>query len=104
MAEQTRDGDATRTPSRQKPRLRASRAASLAGERLHDLAGKQAEGVVGMERTEEGWRIELEVLELHRIPETTDVLAIYVVELDAEGELVSYQRQRRYVRGSAEEE
>lgn len=85
-------------------KLRGSKAASLATRQLHDLTGKSAEAVVGMERTDDGWRIEIEAVELRRIPETTDILACYAVELDEHGDLVSCRRLRRYVRGSAEED
>jgi len=84
--------------------MRGAKAASLAAQQLHDLTGRDAEAVVGMERTDDGWRIEIEALELRRIPETTDVLACYAVELDGDGDLVSCRRLRRYVRGAAEED
>ena len=63
------------------------------------LTGKDAEGVTGLERTDDGWMVRVEVVELRRIPDTTDVLALYEVQTDAHGALESYQRVRRYVRG-----
>jgi len=84
--------------------MKGARAASLAARQLQELTGKDAESIVGMERTQDGWRIEIEALELRRIPETTDVLACYAVEVDEDGDLVSCRRVRRYVRGSAEED
>jgi hypothetical protein len=45
--------------------------------------------------------VTFEVLELRRIPETTDVLASYAVELDGDANLVSYTRVRRYQRSEA---
>ena len=39
------------------------------------------------------------MLELSRIPNTTDVLATYEVEVDSDGELMEYRRVHRYVRG-----
>jgi hypothetical protein len=48
--------------------------------------------------------VEVEVLEMQRIPSTTDVLAVYEVSLDASGELVGYERTARYVRGDAGED
>ncbi len=44
----------------------------------------------------------MEVVELERIPETTSVLASYHVVLDQEGQLVSYQRGRRYRRAQVD--
>ena len=42
------------------------------------------------------------MLELRRIPNTTDVLASYDVEVDSDGELQGYRRVHRYVRGVPE--
>ena len=44
------------------------------------------------------------MLELERIPNTTDLLATYVVQLDDGGGLLGYKRIKRFVRGQAEEE
>ena len=51
-----------------------------------------------------GWRVAVEVLELERIPSTTDVMATYEVRLDDEGELQGYRRVHRYLRGSPGDE
>ena len=49
--------------------------------------------------TEEGgWIIEVETVEDRRIPSSADILAIYEVEIDAGGEMLAYQRTRRYMR------
>ena len=45
----------------------------------------------------------VEVCELERVPNTTDVLASYVVQLDDRGGLLGYKRDRRYQRGQAEQ-
>ena len=49
----------------------------------------------------DGWRVTLEVVEVRRIPETTDVLASYEVELDENGDLIAFERVRRYQRSEA---
>jgi len=66
---------------------------------LQQLTGNQIEGITGMQRTDEGWRVQVDVLELRRVPNTTDVLATYDVDVDAQGDLVGYRRRGRYVRG-----
>lgn len=73
--------------------------ARLAAQQLLQLTGRAAEGVTALERKDEGWRVEIEVLETRRIPDTTDMLAVYDVEVDGSGNLVGYSRMRRYVRG-----
>jgi len=76
-------------------------AVERAREQLRQLSGVEPESISSFERIGDGWRVTFEVLELRRIPETTDVLASYVVELDENRNLVSYGRVRRYQRSEA---
>jgi len=46
----------------------------------------------------------VEVVEVRRIPDTTDVLALYEVTVDDDGALEGYRRRRRYVRGTPGED
>ena len=46
----------------------------------------------------------LEVVELERIPNTTDVLGTYEVEVDRQGDLTGIRRTRRYPRAAAGED
>jgi len=76
--------------------------ADQARELLRSVRGVEAESVSGIAHTPNGWMVTLEVVELHRIPESTDVLASYEVELDGDGELLGFERGRRYNRSQAE--
>ncbi|MCW8100885.1 gas vesicle protein [Streptomyces tauricus] len=69
---------------------------------LAELTGMEAESVSSFERTEDGWSLEIEVLELVRVPDTMSLLASYEVTLDPRGELTGYRRVRRYERGRAD--
>jgi len=69
---------------------------------LEDLRGVDAESVSSATRTPDGWRVGLEVLELRRIPDSTDILASYEIELDQEGSLPRFERARRYHRSEAD--
>lgn len=42
------------------------------------------------------------MVEDRRIPSSTDMLALYEVVLDMDGELLSYKRTRRYSRGAGD--
>lgn len=84
--------------------MKATEAAARAVEQLATLSGRVAEAVTGLEKTDDGWRVRVEVLELERIPHSTDVLAEYAVDLDEDGDLTSYRRARRYTRGASKEE
>lgn len=82
------------------PILKVGRAAV---EQLAELTGQKVEGLSGVHRNDEGWLVMAEVLELRRIPETTDVLATYEVTLDDDGSVTGYRRVRRYTRSQTEE-
>jgi hypothetical protein len=70
-----------------------------AAQQLTELTGRRPECVVGVERSDDGWQVDLEVVESHRIPDSTDILATYRVQVDEDGELLGYYRAQRYVRG-----
>ncbi|MEX2971623.1 gas vesicle protein [Streptomyces sp. C184] len=80
-------------------RVSAPRAMRNASEQLEELLGRAPESVSAVQPTEDGWQADVEVLELERVPGTTSVMATYRVTLDEEGELVAYERTRRYTRG-----
>jgi hypothetical protein len=69
---------------------------------LAELTGKTAESVSSFEQTEDGWVLEVEVLELDRVPDTMSLMASYQVELDPQGQLTGYRRVRRYERGRSD--
>jgi hypothetical protein len=74
-------------------------------EELPSLLGRPIEAVLGLERDEDsGWKVTVQVVELSRIPSSTDVLGAYAVALDSDGELVGYRRSRRYHRNQADED
>ncbi|MET7853295.1 gas vesicle protein [Streptomyces avermitilis] len=83
-------------------RLSASRAMLSAMQQLKALLGKAPESVSAVRPTDDGWEAEVEVLEIERIPETTSVMASYRVTLDAAGELMAYERIRRYTRAQVD--
>jgi Gas vesicle synthesis protein GvpO len=69
---------------------------------IADLTRYEPEAVTGLEWDGQAWQASVDVLELERIPNTTDVLATYDVQLDDEGTLLGYKRRRRFIRGQAE--
>jgi hypothetical protein len=71
---------------------------------LEELQGSDAESVSSLERTGDGWTVVLEVVELARVPESTDVMASYEMLLDDDGDLMRYARTRRYYRSQADSE
>ncbi|MGW0749178.1 gas vesicle protein GvpO [Streptomyces sp. NPDC002587] len=97
--------DRDRQPSRRAASRRrtgvpsAAAAMRSAAEQLAQLLGRSPDSVSSLKPTEDGWEARVEVVELERIPDTTSVMASYKVALDEEGELISYERIRRYSRG-----
>jgi hypothetical protein len=72
---------------------------------LPQLLGHPVDSVLGLEPQEDkGWSITVQVVELSRIPHSTDVLGAYEVTLDDEGEVTAYKRRRRYYRNQADED
>jgi Gas vesicle synthesis protein GvpO len=92
------DGDTNGHRRGARPRMGARDAMRSAHAHLRELTGKNPEAVVSIEADGQGWRVALEVIELERIPNTTDLLACYELQLDEHGELVGYRRLRRYAR------
>ncbi|MFP5388614.1 MAG: gas vesicle protein [Thermoleophilia bacterium] len=71
---------------------------------IKDMTGLEPERVSGLQWDGESWLVTVEVLEVRRIPETTDVLSRYEIDTDEGGELTGYRRIGRYTRGSARED
>ncbi|MCW4351786.1 gas vesicle protein [Hoyosella sp. YIM 151337] len=78
-------------------------AAQVAARNLAQLTGKEPQAVTSLAPTDEGWEVEVEVIEDHRVPSSADILALYEVQLDQEGTLLSWRRTKRYMRGRGDE-
>jgi len=77
--------------------------AERAVEQMQSLMDRPIEAVTGMAKDGDEWTVTIEVLELQRVPSTTDVLGKYEVTLDKDGELIGLERTRRYPRAEAGE-
>jgi hypothetical protein len=99
-----REGPEEPKGSGRAPRLTARQAVSEAREQLTELMGRPVEAVLGVERNDEGWDVRVQVVELSRIPNSTDVLGSYNVTVNGDGEVVGYRRTRRYYRSQPDED
>lgn len=95
-------GDVHESESGRLPPLTAAQAGTAAIEHLVELTSKHVQGATSVEPTEAGWVVEIEVVEDRRIPSTADMLALYEVEIDLDGNLLAYRRTKRYGRGSSD--
>lgn len=84
-------------------KLTIKKVGQIALAEVADLVGCPAEGVTGIRKNDNGWVVTVEVLEVGRVPETTDVLASYDVHVDTDGDVTEYQRLRRYLRAHVED-
>jgi len=75
-----------------------------AREEFISLGKKSADGITGLSKTEEGWSILMEALERKAIPDTMDVLGLYELRLDDEGNLLGLDRKKLRKRGETHEE
>ena len=101
MTEHPRDRSADKRHADQQSIL-AREAVRLAPEYFRELTHRRPVQTTAIEPTDEGgWMVEVEVVEDRRIPPSADMLALYEIELDGDGELLAYQRTRRYMRGQA---
>jgi hypothetical protein len=100
----TGSSETTSSPTARNGRNRALspvQIARAAAEQLAEISGAGADSVSGLERTEDGWLVRVEVVEVQRIPDSTSVMASYQVVVDDDGMLQSYRRDHRYYRNQA---
>lgn len=74
-----------------------------AREELSKLTGLEISSVLGATKTEEGWKIPIELVEKYSIPDQMDILAVYDTLLDDEGNLLQFNRRRLRKRIDTEE-
>jgi hypothetical protein len=87
--------------------MKASRTGSVGArvtrvrEQFSELTGQELVSVSSVTKVDVGWQFTIEVVELHRIPDTASLLASYRVTTDDSGDVTGYERTRRYHRGEA---
>jgi hypothetical protein len=74
-----------------------------AREQVADVTGRPVEGISGFRRDDDGWVVDVEVRELERVPNTMDLLASYQVTLSDDGDVVGFERRRRYHRAAVDD-
>jgi hypothetical protein len=94
-------------PTERRPRTSHATASAVTRvrktrEQFQELTGYEAESISGLAKVDNGWSVEIDVVELRRIPDTASLVATYRVTTDATGDVVSYERVRRYNRGQAD--
>ncbi len=105
MAEKQQSGGARKGSGAKSSGVSGREAVQAAREQVEEMMGKPVEAVLGMERDEDEdvWMVVVQVVELRRVPNSTDVLGIYAVSVDRTGEVAGYRRMRRSYRSQADE-
>ncbi|MBI2848802.1 MAG: gas vesicle protein [Chloroflexi bacterium] len=73
--------------------------AERAKQQLAAVTGLKPVTVSATFRDEEGWHVSLDMLEMRRIPDSSDVLGEYEVLLDEDGNMLKFERRRTRLRG-----
>ena len=84
--------------------MNANEIVAKAREEFISLGKKSADGITGLSKTEEGWSILMEAVERKAIPDTMDVLGLYEIHLDNEGNLLGMDRKKLRKRGETQED
>ncbi len=83
--------------------MTAREAVDIVRENITEITDGEPVRITSAVPTDEGgWVIEVETVEDRRIPSSADMLALYEVELDSDGEMLAYRRTRRYMRGQTD--
>ena len=70
---------------------------------VEQLLGNEPESVSGLTQSNGSWSVTVDVVEVHRIPDSTDILGSYEVVVDDDGDLLRLARRARYRRTQVEE-
>jgi hypothetical protein len=63
------------------------------------ITGLLPDTISRLDRAESGWTLSIDMLEHRSIPRTQDLLASFDVVLDGEGQVKSWHRTSRFIRG-----
>ena len=73
-----------------------------AREELSKVTGLELSTTIGAVKEEKGWKVTLEMVEKHSIPDQMDILAVYDVILDNDGNVIEFNRVRLRKRADTE--
>jgi len=102
--EEEQDDDAPAHDRREAaPAGGATRIIEAGRSELEQVLGQQVESISGFRRSDdEGWCVTYEVVEMRRIPDSSDVLSSYAVTLNDDAEVVGVERTHRYRRAQVD--
>lgn len=63
-----------------------------AREEISKITGLELSSTIGAVKEEKGWKVTMEMVEKHSLPDQMDILAAYVVILDNDGNVIEFKR------------
>lgn len=66
---------------------------------IESILNKKPEGITSLSTEDDGWKVNVEVLERKAVPDTQDILGTYELKLTGNGELIGYKRTTMRKRG-----
>lgn len=67
-----------------------------------DLIGRDLDSITAVRKDQEGWRVVVDIIERHSVPDTQDIIGRYEIHLNPQAEIVGYHRIGRLRRGDTE--
>ncbi len=84
--------------------MNADKVIKKAQDEFATLSKLPVNAVIGLSKTDGEWVVSLEALERKAIPDTMDVLGLYEVRLDGEGNILGFERKKLRKRGETKED
>jgi Gas vesicle synthesis protein GvpO len=69
-------------------------------EQFREVTGYDVVNVASLRQVDDAWSGRVEVIELHRTPDTQDLVGLYEVELDGSGNLLAWERLSLRIKGA----
>ncbi len=66
---------------------------------IEGMLNRKTEGITSLSAEDDGWKVNVEVLERKAVPDTQDLLGTYELKLTGNGDLISYKRTMMRKRG-----
>jgi hypothetical protein len=83
--------------------MNANEIIKKAQDEFAQLSQLSVNAAVGLSRAEEEWVVSIETVERKAIPDTMDVLGLYEVRMDSDGNLTGFERKKLRKRGETEQ-
>lgn len=69
---------------------------------VRELFKKEPESISAIEKSEKGWKVQVEVLERKAVPDKFDLLKIFEFNLNENGKILGFKQIKKIQRGDTE--